>query len=179
MESQLACDPTTSANAFFVEPGGGQPIWFLRNRMSLKATAASTGGAFGLVESLIAPGFSPPMHVHHREDESFYVLEGELTMQCGEQRFTASAGAFVFLPRGVPHSFVVEGGRPARMLTILTPGGGEGVFVEGGRPPEGDGLPPAMPPDVAALKAVSARFGAEIVGPPLAPAASRQLVERR
>jgi len=168
----------TSADASFVEPGEGQAIWFLRNRMVVKATAATTGGSFGLVESLIAPGFSPPLHVHHREDESFYVLEGDVTMQCGEQRFRASAGAFVFLPRGVPHTFVVEGDRPARMLTLLTPGGGEGVFIDGGRTPEHDGLPPAAPPNVAALKEVSARYGAEIVGPPIAPQ-GRQPIEPR
>jgi mannose-6-phosphate isomerase-like protein (cupin superfamily) len=169
----------TSADAQFVAPGGGQAIWFLRNRMSVKATANTTGGAFGLVESLVAPGFSPPMHVHHREDESFYILEGELTMQCGDKRFRASAGAFVFLPREVPHTFVVEGDRPARMLTLLTPGGGEGVFIEGGRPPEGDGLPPVSPPDIEKLKQVSARFGAEIVGPPIAPDAPQTGVEPR
>jgi mannose-6-phosphate isomerase-like protein (cupin superfamily) len=161
----------TSADAQFVPAGEGQAIWFLRNRMSVKATAESTGGAFGLVESLIAPGFSPPLHVHHREDESFYVLEGEVTMQCGDKRFRASAGAFVFLPRSVPHTFVVEGDRPARMLTLLTPGGGEGVFIEGGRPPESEGLPPVTPPDIERLKQVSGRFGAEIVGPPIAPGA--------
>lgn len=156
--------------AQFVGPGEGRAIWFLRNRMSVKATAATTGGAFGLLESLIAPGFSPPLHVHHREDEAFYVLEGELTMQCGDQRFRATAGAFVFLPRDVPHTFVVEGDRPARMLTLLTPGGGEGVFIDGGSEAAGDGLPPALPPDIERLKRVSATYGAAIVGPPLAPA---------
>jgi len=169
----------TASDARFVPPGEGQALWFLRNRMSVKATAGSTGGAFGLVESLMAPGFSPPMHVHHREDESFYILEGELTLQCGERRFRAGTGAFVFLPRDVPHTFVVEGDRPARMLTFLTPGGGEGVFIEGGRQPERDGLPPATPPDVNALKRVSARFGAEIVGPPIAPAGPQTSVESR
>src|ERR1051325_2239630 len=91
-------------------------------------------------------------------------------MQCGEQRFRATAGAFVFLPRGIPHTFVVEGDRPPRMLTLLTPGGGEGVLIDAGRPPEHEGLPPATPPNVAVLKEVSARYGAEIVGPPIAPA---------
>src|SRR3954447_17054519 len=159
----------TFADAHFVPPGEGRPLWFLRNRMSVKATAETTGGAFGLLESLIAPGFSPPLHVHHREDESFYVLEGEVTMQCGNQRFLATAGSFVFLPRNIPHSFVVEGDRPARMLTLLTPGGGEGFFVEAGRDPEHDGLPPVIPPDIELLKRVGARFGAEVVGPPIAP----------
>ena len=90
-------------------------------------------------------------------------------MRCGDRTFAATAGSFVWLPRGVPHTFVVEGDRPARMLTLLTPGGGEGVFIEGGRPAENDGLPPAAPPDIDRLKRVSARFGAEIVGPPMAP----------
>lgn len=149
----------TSIDAQLVGPGEGQALWFLRNRMSVTATAATTGGGSGLLESVIAPGFSPPMHVHHREDESFYILEGEVTMQCGEKQFHASAGAFVFLPRDVPHTFVVEGDRPARMLTRLTPGGGEGVFIDGGRQAEGDGLTPPAPPDIEKLKRVSARFG--------------------
>src|SRR5215467_8742612 len=152
-----------------MRPDQGEAIWFLRNRMTIKATGASTGGAFGLVESLIAPGFSPPLHVHHREEESFWVLEGELTMRCGDRSFRAGPGAFVFLPRDVPHTFVVEGDAPARMLTLLTPGGGEGVFIDAGRPAEGDGLPPAAPPDIEKLKRVSERYGAEIVGPPMAP----------
>jgi quercetin dioxygenase-like cupin family protein len=161
-----------SAGAQFVGPGEGRAIWFLRNRMNVKATADTTGGAFGLIESFMPPGFSPPLHVHHGEDESFYVLEGEVTMQCGAQRFRATAGAFVFLPRDIPHTFVVEGDRPARMLTLLTPGGGEGFFIEGGREPERDGLPPAVPPDIERLKRVSVSYKAEIVGPPIAPSGS-------
>jgi mannose-6-phosphate isomerase-like protein (cupin superfamily) len=137
--------------------------------MTVKATADRTGGAFGLLESQIAPGFSPPLHVHQREDESFYVLEGDVTMRCGDRTFRVGPGAFVFLPRGVPHTFVVEGHTPARMLTLLTPGGGEGVFIDGGRPAEAEGLPPAAPPDIEKLKAVSRTYGADIIGPPMAP----------
>jgi mannose-6-phosphate isomerase-like protein (cupin superfamily) len=158
-------------NARFLAPGEGQALWFLTNRMTVKATAATTGGAFALLESVIVPGFSPPLHVHHKEDESFYVLEGELTMKCGDRMFRAGAGAFVFLPRDVPHTFVVEGDTPARMLTLLTPGGGEGVFIDAGRPAEHDGFPPAAPPDIEKLKQVSALYGAEIIGPPMKPTA--------
>jgi mannose-6-phosphate isomerase-like protein (cupin superfamily) len=166
--------PTSTANpACFLEPGEGQAIWFLRNRVTIKATAESTGGAYGLFESRIAPGFSPPLHVHHREDEAFWVLEGEVSMRCGDRTFRAAAGAFVFLPRAVPHTFVVEGDTPARMLTLLTPGGGEGFFVAAGRAPEHDGLPPAAPPDIETLQRVGARFGSEIVGPPMAPLGPR------
>ena len=167
---------TNAAPPSFRAPGEGQAVWFLGNHMTIKATASSTGGEFGLVESLIAPGFSPPLHVHHREDESFWVLEGELSMRCGDRTFRASAGSFVFLPRDVPHTFVVEGGRPARILTLLTPGGGEGVFVEGGLPAEHNGFPPAAPPDIERLKRVTERYGAEIVGPPMQPTLKRRAV---
>src|SRR5580765_2853077 len=155
--------------ASFLAPGEGPVIWFLRNRITIKATARSTGGAYGLVESLIAPGFSPPLHVHHREDEAFWLLEGEVSMRCGDRTFRAGPGAFVFLPRDVPHTFVVEGDVPARMLTLLTPDGGEGVFIDGGRRAEADGLPPATPADSGVLMRGGERYGAEIVGPPMAP----------
>jgi mannose-6-phosphate isomerase-like protein (cupin superfamily) len=148
--------------------GEGTPVWFLQNRMVIKATAESTGGAFGLVESLIAPGAAPPMHVHYQEDEAFYVLEGELTFRCGDETSRATAGSFVFLPRGVPHTFVVESDVPVRMLTLLVPGGGEKIFIEAGRPAEGPGLPPAGPPDIALLKRVAQKYGNDIVGPPIA-----------
>jgi mannose-6-phosphate isomerase-like protein (cupin superfamily) len=160
--------PATTAQ--FRKPGEGEAIWFLANRMTVKATAETTGGAFGLLETLLAPGFSPPLHVHHAEDESFWVIEGTLTMRCGDQTFRAEPGSFVFLPRHVPHTFIVEGDAPARLLTLITPGGGEGFFVAGGRPAEGDGLPPAGRPDIEALKRVSAQYNAEIIGPPMTPA---------
>jgi mannose-6-phosphate isomerase-like protein (cupin superfamily) len=165
----MATTTTSAGHAATLGAGEGQKVWFLRNHMTIKATAESTGGAYGLVESLVAPGFSPPLHVHHREDESFWILEGELSMRCGDRTFRARPGSFVFLPRDVPHTFVVEGRTPARMLTLLTPGGGEGLFVEGGRRAGHDGLPPATPPDIEALRRVSERYGAEIVGPPMAP----------
>jgi mannose-6-phosphate isomerase-like protein (cupin superfamily) len=148
--------------------GEGTPIWFLNSLAVIKATAANTDGAYGLLESLVPPGFSPPMHVHHREDESFWVLEGEFTFRCGDRSVRGTPGSFFCLPRGVPHSFVVESDTPGRLLTLLTPGGGEQFFIEMGRPAERAELPTAAPLDRERLARVAGQFGMEIVGPPLA-----------
>ena len=113
---------------------------------------------------------SPPLHVHHREDEAFYVPDSRLTVRCGQETFAVTAGSYVFLPRDVPHGFVVEGAAPVRMLNITTPGGGEGCFVAGGRPAEAAGLPPAAPVDVDRLRRAGEHFGSEVLGPPLRPA---------
>lgn len=147
--------------------GEGETVWFLQNRMTLKATRESTGGAFGLVESWIAPGSSPPLHVHRREDESFFVIEGVLRFRVGDEEAVLGPGGFVFAPRNIPHTFVVESETPAHVLTLLTPGGGERFFVDGGRPAEGPGLPPPGPPDIEKLKRVAPLYGDEIIGPPL------------
>jgi quercetin dioxygenase-like cupin family protein len=169
----MATQPTPALRATVVPPGDGDAIWFLQSRMTVKATGESTHGAFGLTEVVVPPTFSPPMHVHHREDESFYVLAGELTVRCGDETISAAAGTFVQLPRGVPHSFVVTSDTPVRMLNLMTPGGGEGFFVEAGRPAEDDGLPPAGPIDIARLRHAGEVYGAEVVGPPLGSSAGR------
>lgn len=146
----------------------GEALWFTTNRITIKARAEDTGGAFGLIEAQAPPGASPPLHVHHREDETFWVLEGEVSVRCGEDTFRLGAGDFAFLPRGVAHTFVVEGEAPARFVNVITPGGFEGFFADAGRPAEGPGLPPAGPPDVELLARVSAAYDSELVGPPMA-----------
>lgn len=152
-----------------VPAGVGEAIWFTSNLMTLKATARSTGGAYGLVEALAPTGSGPSLHVHHREDEAFWVLEGILGVRCGEKTFTAGPGSYTFLPRDVPHTFVVEGHSPARILSICTPGGFEQYFVAAGRPAEHPELPPAGPVDVGLLARVGVAFGLEVLGPPMAP----------
>jgi mannose-6-phosphate isomerase-like protein (cupin superfamily) len=165
----MYADEMTAIEPQTVPAGAGETTWFTVNRMTLKATAESTGGAFGLVEAVGPPGSSPPLHIHHREDESFWLLEGEVTVRCGERTFSAGPGSFTFLPRGIPHTFVVEGDRPARLLSLSVPGGFEQYFVAAGRTPEHDGLPPDAPLDVDLLRRVGEDFGLEIVGPPLQP----------
>lgn len=151
-------------------PEEGERIWFTNNLTLIKARAAETDGEFGLIESLAPPGTSPPLHVHSKEDETFWVVEGELTVVCGEETYGAGPGSMAFLPRGIAHTFRVDGDAPARILTLITPGGLEDFFAKVGRPAEGPGLPPQAPPDVEALTRWSEEFGVQIVGPPLPPA---------
>lgn len=163
--------PSASATRpYALEAGEGEAIWYVNNRATILATAAQTGGAFGLVHMEVAVGHGPPLHIHHAEDEAFWILEGRLTVRCGDAEFAAGPGAFVYTPRGVPHTFRLEGGAPARLLVLLTPGGGEDFFIEAGRPAVGPGLPLPASPNVATLAPVAARYHQEFVGPPLAPA---------
>jgi len=107
----------------YVVPGGAD----LAGDPGLKASQRSTGGARSVLETSIGAG--PPLHVHDREDECFYVLEGELSVRCGGDAFAAAAGGFVFLPRGRPHRFWAVD-RPARLLLIAVPGGIEDYLHE-------------------------------------------------
>ena len=105
---------------YVVPPGAG-----IAGRSGLKASQRSTGGALSVFETTIEAG--PPLHVHDREDECFYVLGGELSIRCGSDTFDAPAGSFVFLPHGRPHRFWAKD-QPARLLLITVPGGIEDYF---------------------------------------------------
>ncbi len=148
-------------------PDDGEATWFLGTRMTVKATAQSTGGAFGLIEVRLATGFSPPLHVHHRGDSSFWILEGALTVVCDGQTSRVGPGAFVYLPRGRPHTFRVDEG-PARVLELVQPGGHEHFYVEGGRPAENDSIPALDPRDLERVGALYAKYRLEDAGPPVA-----------
>lgn len=143
----------------------GQAVWFLGTLVIMKATGDETGGAFGLIDNLMPGGFASPYHMHRNEDESFYVVEGEMTFYVGEDRVEAEAGAFVYGPRGVPHGFEVNGAEPARILRQNYPAGFEGFPVEVGEPAEELTIPPAEPPDMERLMAIAAKYDIEILGP--------------
>jgi quercetin dioxygenase-like cupin family protein len=135
--------------------------------MTIKARAEGTGGALGVVEASFYEGFGPPLHVHHREDEALHVLEGEIRFRQGDDEFVAGPGSFVWCPREVPHAFKVQSER-ARALVIVTPGGFERMFEEGGVPVRDSAEPPVQAYDPEAARALADRFGFEVVGPQLA-----------
>jgi quercetin dioxygenase-like cupin family protein len=152
------------ASGYLLTPVDGAHLWFLDTRMSVKAGAAQTGGGFTLIEWSAPAGFGPPRHQHDLEDEAFYLLAGEITVDCGDKHWTVGPGDFVFLPRGIPHSFMVAGDL-ARGLLITTPAGFERFAADLGRPAEHPGLPEPSAPDIPRLLEAAARYGQHILGP--------------
>jgi mannose-6-phosphate isomerase-like protein (cupin superfamily) len=141
------------------------PFRFLGLPTVVRATGRTTNGAFGLIEQLsMPPGFASPYHVHHREDEAFYVLEGEVAFVCGGTWMTAGPGTYVFGPRNIPHGFEVQGTVPARMLLLCAPAGFEQFVLDLSEPEPAPGVAPA-PPDITKLVAAAAKYGVDILGP--------------
>lgn len=93
-------------------------------------TAAETGGSLGVWEEIVQPGWGPPLHVHHAEDEMFHIFEGRIRIWCGNETFEVTTGATAVLPRDVPHRFENVGETVARMLIAVTPGGFESFFLD-------------------------------------------------
>lgn len=145
-------------------PGEGEGIWFLGTLMTIKAGGDQTHGAFTRLECLAPAGFAPPLHIHQAEEEAFYVLEGELTVTCGDRTWTAAPGAFVLLPRGIPHSFAVSDAGPAKLLQITSPAQFERFAAEVGEPAQERTLPPPAQPDVAKLLRLAGEYNIEIGG---------------
>jgi mannose-6-phosphate isomerase-like protein (cupin superfamily) len=152
---------------FILGAEDGPAYWYVNNRAVIKASAEQTGGAFSIVEMYMEPGHGPPLHVHKREDEVFWVIEGELFVRTGDHEALAGPGSCIYAPRGVPHTFRVESATPPRVLVLLCPGGGEGFFIDSGRPAEGPGMPPLTVPDFSLLEEIAGRYNQDFVGPPL------------
>lgn len=111
-------------------------------------------------------GSAPPLHIHHREDETFYIVDGEVSIFVADQRIECTAGDFVFGPRGVPHAFLVQS-EQAEMLVTFTPAGIEGLFAEVGPPVlAGEPAPAPAMPDEDEFARLMAKYGCEFVGPP-------------
>lgn len=142
------------------------PLWFTDNLAYVHVDGEESGGAFSLCELLAARGSMPPLHVHHRDDETFYVLEGELRLFLGNRQILVPAGKAALAPREVPHTYRVESDS-ARFLVINSPAGFEQFLRDAGEPAPGAELPPADRPfDPAELARAAAEHGIEILGPP-------------
>jgi quercetin dioxygenase-like cupin family protein len=147
---------------FAVGPGGGPTIQGpASGPLTFKARGEQTGGSLTAFENVIAPRDGPPLHTHAGEDESWYVLEGELRFRLGDEVADAPAGSFVFVPRGTAHCFQNVGDGPARIMVLFTPSGMERFF-------DRFATLPAGPVDPGAFRSIGAEVGMEVVGPPMA-----------
>ena len=145
-------------------PAQGRTIAVVGDVYRFLATGEDTNGKYALIEALVGPGGGPPPHVHSREEEGFYILEGEITFTINGERVVATAGMFANMPVGTPHSFKNESNKPAKMLTSVAPAGLEKMFMEIGVP-LAEGATTALPPtreDIQKLLAIAPKYGIEI-----------------
>lgn len=142
----------------------GDARWWLGSLAVIKATAADTNGQMAIIEITEPAGAEAPLHVHHREDEAFWILEGSVTFEVGSDIIHASAGDYVFGPRDIPHRYTV-GAAGCRMLFILTPGGFEHVVMALSEPAASRTLPPPSDeePDFEQIIAIGERHGIDML----------------
>jgi quercetin dioxygenase-like cupin family protein len=150
-----------------VQRGEGEARWWFGALAEIKATAADTGGQMTIVEVTEHPGAESPLHVHHRDDEGFWILEGDVTFVVGDETIEATAGDYVFGPRDIPHRFTV-GDRGCRMLFIMVPGGMEELIRATSEPAPTRTLPPPSDQEPTAeeiegLKAIVKAHGYELL----------------
>ena len=166
----MSTTPVPSIAPIALQPGEGEARWFLGFLVTIKASGATTNGRVAVIEHLGTQGLGSPLHVHHNEDEWFYVTEGELTFWVGGKTITAPAGSFVYGPRDIPHTFSVTSAE-ARFLVVCEPAGLENFLRALSEPAAALTLPPpsSRPPDVGTLAATAAEYGIELLGPPGIP----------
>ena len=147
-------------NPILVSSDGGKKVNILGIPMVIRVHGSDTGGVVSAVESHDVPGGGPPPHIHHREDETFQVLEGEYEWTVGGKTFIAKKGSTIFAPRGVAHTYKYLGQTPGRLMCVITPAGFEGFFEEIGA------LSPQQQQDIPSVMEIAKRFGLEILPPP-------------
>jgi mannose-6-phosphate isomerase-like protein (cupin superfamily) len=146
-----------SFHPILTDAGSGHTFTMLGATMRLIATAAGTGGRFTVFEQVTPVGWGPPRHVHSREDEIFYILEGAYELHVGDERRTVSPGASAVLPRGIPHGFRNVASTPSRLLSVIAPGGLEEYFLAVAKC--------SSPPNPAQLVELARPFGLTLLPP--------------
>jgi len=155
----------TATRSYILNAGEGEALWSLGYLTTFKATSELTGGTIALVDEIGPRTDGTPLHRHVDDEESFYVIEGELVFHLGESGpISATAGAFVHIPKGEPHAFRVES-EQARYLILTTPHH-EQFYRAIGEPALRQELPPDAPWDMDMVMEAAERFNVEVLGPP-------------
>jgi quercetin dioxygenase-like cupin family protein len=161
-------EDTMKGTTTYIPPGEGQSFWMAGEELAtIKVRSEDTRGAYSIAEVTMPPQIGPPAHIHHTQEETFYVLEGEIEFAIdGTTTTRATAGSVLRIPRGVLRDYRNVGGGTARVLVLFVPGGFEGFFEEVGELVTDSSAPPEGPPDVEKLVATAAKYGCEIPPPP-------------
>jgi quercetin dioxygenase-like cupin family protein len=148
----------------------GEASWYGNSLWEFLVPSDVTDGKLSVFRAAMPEGFSPPRHIHTREDEVFLVLDGGVCFDLDGRRVPAGPGTSVYMPRGVPHTFLIQSS-VARMLGVLVPGAFEQLFRNLSVPAGERALPApgTVPLDVPAVMAEQIRLGTEVVGPPVRP----------
>jgi quercetin dioxygenase-like cupin family protein len=159
---------TEALKPVVVRSDEGDAHWWFGNLAVIKTTADESAGQLTIVEITAPPGLEVPLHVHHRDDEGFWILEGDVTFEVGDATIEAHASDYVFGPRDIPHRYTV-GNDGCRMLFIMVPGGLEDLIRQTSQPAASRTVPPPPdgPPDpeyLARVKALGAELGYELLG---------------
>lgn len=149
-----------------VKAGEGLNVWVLGMLVTLKALGNETGGSYSLFEDIVPPGSGPPAHFHTKEDETWYMLEGDLVWKVGDQEFNATKGSFVHLPRLVPHTFANKSDKPAHMVLTYAPAGFEMWFLQVGKEVKNLAESPPKPTkeDIELALRLSKQYGVVFLG---------------
>lgn len=158
---------TTSRNATIRTANDGRSLAVVGDVYRFLATGEDTNGKYAMWEAIVPPGGGPPPHIHSREEEAFFVIEGEITFQVGDKRIVAKAGAFANMPVGTAHSFRNESEQQAKMIITVAPAGLEEMFFEAGLPVEHGAsvAPKPSAADIERLLSVAPKYGIEILVP--------------
>ena len=145
-------------------PAEGRRVGLVGDVYRFVATGDETGGCYAILEATVLPGGGPPPHIHRREEETFYVIEGEITFQCGDEKNVCGPGTFVHVPIGNLHAFKNEGNQAAKMLIRFSPSGLEEMFFENGKELRFDELPePSSSGEIEKLLASAVKYGIEYI----------------
>ena len=149
---------------YVMQADEGQAYWFAGALMLLKAAGDQTDDQFAFLDQRVPGDYAVPRHIHHAEDEAWYVLEGEATFYCGEETFAAGPGSWVFLPKDIPHAFRV-GAEGGRLLTFTAPAEFANFVKAAGKSAPRLVVPPPALLDIERMATIAAHYGIEIVGP--------------
>jgi quercetin dioxygenase-like cupin family protein len=158
MQTNLATVPTVVAagEGLRLRSGPGRDLIF-------KVTGDQTRGLLDYFIVEVAPHGGPPLHVHHKQEETIHVVKGRFKVRIGEDEFELAEGGFAYLPSGEPHAFFNLTDEPAELIVVYTPGGGHRFYEELGPATR------AADPDRAEIEAIFERHGMSLLGPPLQP----------